>query len=281
MNPRKLKRAVIKEELVELTGSHVLALILQQFIYWSELVKDFDRFILEEKQRAELNGIETGIEPTSGWIYKTAEELSEETMLGLASTTMRYHLKKLVNMGFISERNNPKYRWDRTKQYRVNIVKIQHELWKLGFPLDKYSQPLLSELRTSESELREQKSEVQKQENRGAIPEITTEITNKDISEAQLKDEFEQWWRDYPRKKGKGGARKKWIKLRKDGVTVEKLTLARDNYRVYVKQNCKKEDYILYGSTFLGDERGWEDYIDDGNDEQPNQQQFALAGDDW
>jgi hypothetical protein len=47
--PIKLKRAVIKEEYVALTGSVDKALILNQFVYWSERVRDFDLFVKEEK----------------------------------------------------------------------------------------------------------------------------------------------------------------------------------------------------------------------------------------
>ena len=49
---KKLKRAVIKEELVELTGDFRPALILNQFIYGIERMYDTDKYILEEKERA-------------------------------------------------------------------------------------------------------------------------------------------------------------------------------------------------------------------------------------
>jgi len=48
----RLKRVVIKEELVALTGDYIKAILLNQFLYWSERVEDFDLFILEEQQRA-------------------------------------------------------------------------------------------------------------------------------------------------------------------------------------------------------------------------------------
>ena len=48
----KLKRSVIKEEeLVELTGNYIDAVLLNQFIYWSERVHDFDLFIEQENKR--------------------------------------------------------------------------------------------------------------------------------------------------------------------------------------------------------------------------------------
>ena len=134
----KLKRVVIKEELVALTGDFVKAALLNQLLYWSERVKDFDKFIEEEKSRKELNGETFNLHKQNGWIYKSAEELSEETMLALTPKSIRTHLKYLIDKGWIDERNNPEYKWDRTKQYRVNIVKLYRDLKELGYNLEGY-----------------------------------------------------------------------------------------------------------------------------------------------
>ena len=75
---KKLKRAVIKEELVELTGDFRPALILNQFIYWIERMYDTDKYILEEKERALREDMEINIIESKGWVYKTAEELNDE-----------------------------------------------------------------------------------------------------------------------------------------------------------------------------------------------------------
>lgn len=133
----KLKRAVIKEEYIAITGDFQKAVILNQFIYWSERIKDFDEFIQQENKRAVQHGLDEQ-DLTCGWIYKTAEELSDETMLGLSSASMRSHIKALIDQGYISERNNPKYKWDRTKQYRVNLVEITKALMNEGYTLEGY-----------------------------------------------------------------------------------------------------------------------------------------------
>ena len=129
---KPLKRVVIKEELVELTGDYRPALILNQFIYWSERMKDTDRYILEENERALKEQSEVSIEESKGWIYKTAEELNEELMVGMSKATIGKYINQLVEVGYLSKRNNPKYKWDKTLQYRVNLVKIQTDLGKLG-----------------------------------------------------------------------------------------------------------------------------------------------------
>ena len=219
-NPVKmLKRIIIKEEFVILTGDFRKAIILNQFLYWQERVNDFDKFIEEEKNRAKNEGMDINMPAQNGWIYKTAEELSEETMLGLSPQTMRRIIKELVENGWLLERNNLLYKWDKTTQYRINFPKLIKDLNDLGFHLDGYKlvdeigevektcnprdcsfskmdvRDSKMEVRDSKMEVRDSKMEVRdskmeapnsKMENRvvkngGAIPEITTEITTENI----------------------------------------------------------------------------------------------------
>ena len=135
---KPLKRVVIKEELVELTGDYRPALILNQFIYWIERMYDADKYIKQEKERALKEDLTVDINETCGWIYKTAEELSEELMIGMSKSTIGRYIKQLVEAGYISQRTNPKYKWDKTLQYRVNLYKVQLDLAKLGYALEGY-----------------------------------------------------------------------------------------------------------------------------------------------
>ena len=133
---KPLKRVVIKEELVELTGDFRPALILNQFIYWSERMYDADKYIMEEKERALKEDLVVNIDESKGWIYKTAEELSEEIMTGMSKSTVGRYIKQLVEKGYLIQRRNPKYKWDKTMQYRVDLYKVQLDLGKLGYVLD-------------------------------------------------------------------------------------------------------------------------------------------------
>ena len=135
---KPLKRVVIKEELVALTGDYRPALILNQFIYWIERMYDADKYIKQEKERALKEDLTVDINETCGWIYKTAEELSEELMIGMSKSTIGRYIKQLVEAGYISQRTNPKYKWDKTLQYRVNLYKVQLDLAKLGYALEGY-----------------------------------------------------------------------------------------------------------------------------------------------
>lgn len=170
----KLKRVVIKEELVILTGDYIKALILNQFLYWSERTKDFDKFIREEKERFSPEDEFLNMQPTFGWIYKTADELSKELMLGVSGSTIRRHLTKLIKSGWIDQRHNPNHKWDRTLQYRPNIINIQTDLEAMGYSLEGY--PLLQnaffKIENGTSKMKNRTTE-----NEGALPETTTEIT--------------------------------------------------------------------------------------------------------
>lgn len=135
---KKLKRVVIKEELVELTGDYRPAIILNQMLYWTERMFDTDNYIREEKTRALNNDTEINITESKGWIYKTAEDLNEELMVGMSTPTIRKYIKQLVEKGYLIQRKNPKYKWDKTLQYRVDLYKIQLDLGELGYALEGY-----------------------------------------------------------------------------------------------------------------------------------------------
>ena len=159
---KKLKRVVIKEELVELTGDYRPAIILNQMLYWTERMFDTDNYIREEKTRALNNDTEINIMESKGWIYKTAEDLNEELMIGMSTPTIRKYIKQLVEKGYLVQRKNPKYKWDKTIQYRVDLYKIQLDLGKLGYALEGYR--LLPNIKIVE-EVEEAVKEIEESEN--------------------------------------------------------------------------------------------------------------------
>lgn len=135
-HPRKLKRVIIREEYVALTGTYVRAVLLHQLEYRQKCAYDVDSFVAEESQRLAQEGIEGNISPANGWFYKKAAELATETMLELDETTIRRHIKFFIGRGWIDERRNPKRKWDRTMQYRLNLVKIKADLEAIGYQLE-------------------------------------------------------------------------------------------------------------------------------------------------
>lgn len=183
MSIEKIKKAVIREDLLSIVGNYKEAIVLNQFIYWSERVDDADKLIEKENEIAKNNG-EPEREPLYGWMYKTAEELADEVMLGVSAVQMRRYIKALVDYGFIYERKNPKYKWDRTLQYRVNLVAIARALKKNGYQLSDYKieipedENYNEELNLHGRSFNSSKNEFQTLDNEGAIPEIT----NRDYS---------------------------------------------------------------------------------------------------
>lgn len=163
MTPRKLRRVVIKEELVAITGDFVEALILNQFMYWSERIQNVDAFIQEENSRRINHGIES-IDLQEGWIYKRTEDLARELMIDYDPRTIRKKLNNLVGKVFLHVRRNPKYRWDRTLQYRVDFLQTEKALKAKNYALQGWKTLEKSEdafLHFGEGK------------NVGAIPEIT------------------------------------------------------------------------------------------------------------
>lgn len=184
----KIKKAVLREDLLAITEDFRKAIILNQFIYWSERVSDADKFIEKENEIAKNNGEEER-ELFYGWIYKTADELAEEIMLGLSASQVRRYVRDLVDMGFISKRNNPKYKWDRTLQYRVNLVNIAKALKEKGYPLSEYKIELPDDLSNVHGcAINEPHMENQSVPDAYAIPETTTREYNSDITNTENKD---------------------------------------------------------------------------------------------
>lgn len=197
---KKLKRVVVKEELVALTGKVDQAIVLNQFIYWSERVRDIDKYLKEEAERVRKfsdGSVESEADRledlTNGWIYKTAAEMKDECMFEKSTTTMERLISSLVDNGWLDRRRNPKYKWDKTYQYRVNIITIQRDLMKLGYSLEGYSLGEISPQSTAaDTNLQNEASNIQNEDstlqnevsylqNEAAIPEITTETTKEII----------------------------------------------------------------------------------------------------
>ena len=179
----KIKKVVLREDLLAITGDFRKAIILKQFIYWSERVSDADKFIEKENEIARKNGEEEK-ELFYGWIYKTAEELSNEIMLGLSVSQVRRYINELVNMGFISKRNNPKYKWDRTLQYRVSLVNIAKALKEKGYQLSDYKINLPDDFSNArERAMNEAPMNDQYDSNRQTIPETTNRDYISDIND--------------------------------------------------------------------------------------------------
>lgn len=136
-----VKAVPLREDLAKLTEHPARAAILQQFLYWSERVSDYDAFLAEEEKPGENK-----LPYRHGWIYKSSAELSEELFGLWTGSTIRRHLSKIVEAGWVDRRDS-RNSWDNTKQYRVSLSKIREDLQKKGIesPLRRSSQPLVQD----------------------------------------------------------------------------------------------------------------------------------------
>lgn len=141
-----LKVSVLREELVKLTEDSNKAIVLNQFLYWSERTKSAAAFVKEEMKRLKEyteNGDTSVLSYLSedlnqGWIYKSAEDMIEDTMLTVSKATMNRIIKSLIDSNWICKRKNPRYKGDNTPQYRVNLLQIQIDLYAIGYSLNGY-----------------------------------------------------------------------------------------------------------------------------------------------
>lgn len=293
---KREKIAVLREGLLALTGNVNAAIILNQFIYWAECKAEADKMYAKELAAFEREGGETDFKPSYGWIYKSSAELSDETMLGLSPSNIRRFIKQLIEKGFIVERRNPQFKWDRTLQYNVNLKFIQVELRKLGYALAGYTldeseqKNESNDLETPFSKIENQNSDLENQNVlfEKAIPKITTEITTKssnkereNIIAIQKQDSlsnvvinngvpksqedmerqehyFKLFWEAYPRKANQYKARIAWEVVPIDISVYGNILRAVEAYSK--SEQWKDKLYVPYPEKFLN-ERRWEDEL--------------------
>lgn len=173
--PKRLKMVVIREELVELTRDYHKAIILGQFLYWTERLKDYNKFIEEENERRDYEGQES-VELTNGWFYKSSIQLSEEIMTKQSPATIRKYIKQLLDDGLVQERSNPIHKWDKTKQYRIDLIEIADRLEEMGYTLQGFKF-IPSIFKNGGSMIRSKK----------AIPEINTKTKQRTSSKEDVR----------------------------------------------------------------------------------------------
>lgn len=78
---------------------------------------------------------------------------------------------------------------------------------------------------------------------------------------------FTRFWEVYPRKIGKGEARKAWTKVRKSGVDLEAVIAGAERYRDDPQRKRKGDEYTKHPGPWLNAER-WTDQLN-GNDLAP------------
>jgi hypothetical protein len=193
-NNRPQRCALVKEAYSAITDDMLEAVVLNQMIYWSERVNDFDQFIAEEKSQQNMDSEASNASSMlHGWIRKSAADMKAEIMSKDSSRTVSRKLDNLVSKGFLFRRHNPEYQYDHKYQYRINFKAILPALETCGLTLDGYKANLYSSIehppaqseyiKTPEPEIKAEP----KSANVPEIPENWSELLSAAITEAVTK----------------------------------------------------------------------------------------------
>src|SRR5665648_49631 len=160
-----------------------------------------------------------------------------------------------------------------TKMQREGMIKVTSRLTKLSI----YKVVNYEKFNQQDNQQETHKSEgfqgiVNQQDNQrvtsrqpSANQRITTNKESKEGEEGKegkeniVIDHFEEFWEQYPKKLTKTSALKCWKTLIKNGVSIDDLITASKNYAAAMKG--KEQQFILQGSTFLGPQKRYEDFI--------------------
>lgn len=114
--------AELKEGLIDITSSYEEALILNQFMLWTEQAEGYSGFemVTEEIQSKYSNSMFQ-----YGWIVKETEEIEKATGLGDSIIPIDYSVSRLSNDGLLLHKGNT---------YRICIICIMEALARAGYP---------------------------------------------------------------------------------------------------------------------------------------------------
>jgi hypothetical protein len=127
--------ALIREDLIALTKNLCSSVVLNQLLYWTLRVKDFDLLMAEEK-RTSLRDRPSFYH---GWFSKSVQEFLEETLLTISVSTLRRYLSFLVERGWVQTRRHSQNKQRQRTQYRVNLRKLCIDLQEHGYSLPDFA----------------------------------------------------------------------------------------------------------------------------------------------
>ncbi len=166
------------------------------------------------------------------WTYNSVAAFTE-LFPYLSARQIRTALDKLIAVEFIKEGSFNKINYDRTKWYCVAETAICQ---KSQIHLSEKSNPFV----------------------RIDKPIPDSKPDSKPDNKSMYAQGFESWWKAYPRKIGKGLARKKYEGVVKSGTT--EILLMQAIQRQLPGWKDTEEKYIPHAATWLGQER-WNDEI--------------------
>ena len=130
----RMKKAVLREDMMALTQEVTQAMVLGQMLYWTKTLDKVNDWLFEENKRlAEVELPQH--EYNYGWIYKSAREMREDLMNAFSEDAIQRAFSALVTKGVFMKRHNPIVRYDRKLQYRIDIVFLRRLLKDRGYEM--------------------------------------------------------------------------------------------------------------------------------------------------
>lgn len=181
----RMKKAVLREDMMALTQDLTQAMVLGQMLYWTKTLDKVNDWLFEENKRlAEVELPQH--EYNYGWIYKSAREMREDLMNAFSEDAIQRAFSALVTKGVLMKRHNPIVRYDRKLQYRIDIVFLRRLLKDRGYEMTDFQlAPVPQEAAFIPH------GAVSMTQGAETITETITKITNKENLLTSLKEELE------------------------------------------------------------------------------------------
>jgi hypothetical protein len=181
----KMKKAVLREDMMALTQDVTQALVLGQMLYWTKTLDEVNDWLFEENKRLAESELPQ-YEYNCGWIYKSAREMRGDLMNAFSEDAIQRAFSALVTKGVLMKRHNPLLRYDRKLHYRIDILLLRRLLKDRGYEMTDFQ--LVSIPQEAESIPQGAVCITQGAE---TITETITKITNKENLLTSLKEELE------------------------------------------------------------------------------------------
>ena len=152
----------------------------------------------------------------------------------------------------------------------TKMMPNETESGRIEYSYDIYEEPSEA-LKAEFQSLEKQEAEKQPLENPGQLSinnQSTKNKVNKNkkdnndqpakLAESVLLAEFEELWKDYPRKQGKNSAQKAYVKARRSGIDKATVQDGITRYNAQIKANNVDMKYVKQGSTWFN-QQCWDD----------------------
>lgn len=129
-----MKKAVLREDMMKITGDVVQALVLGQMLYWTKTLDKVNDWLFEENKRLAEADLPQH-EYNYGWIWKSAKEMREDLMFAFSEDAIQRAFSSLTQTGLLMKRNNPVLKYDRKLHYRIDLLFLRRKLKESGWEM--------------------------------------------------------------------------------------------------------------------------------------------------